>query len=219
VGSGNYMWPRDRLQNCGGNQTVQQFNEGGRPPDELNRMGNRNPYRATPGFTSRKILSAQAKQDIKIKPSFVPFVWKGFLVVLLGLVALGVSFLFKSLSLLGYAALGLIGLGLLIMLIGVVRRNAFTYLITDSDIVVKRQLLRRSVRRIPFSSISDVQVSQSIVGRLAKYGDVVPVTKSGYGLVRGTEPGENIVAEMANVPNPDKVADLIMSRLRSSKVT
>jgi uncharacterized membrane protein YdbT with pleckstrin-like domain len=168
-------------------------------------------------------LSAQAKQDIKIKPSFVPFAWKGFLVVLLGLVVFGVSFLFESSlssagSLLRYAALGLVGLGVLGMLIGVVRRNAFTYLITDSDVVVQRQLLRRSVRRIPFSSISDVQVSQSIVGRLAKYGDVVPVTKSGYGLVRGTEPGENIVAEMADVPNPDKVADLIMSRLRVSKV-
>jgi len=154
----------------------------------------------------------------------VPFVWKGFLVVLLGLVIFGVSFLFESSlssagSLLRYAALGLVGLGVLIMLIGVVRRNAFTYLITDSDLVVQRQLLRRSVRRIPFSSISDVQVSQSIVGRLAKYGDIVPVTKSGYGLVRGTEPGENIVAEMADVPNPDKVADLIMSRLRGSKVT
>ncbi len=165
-------------------------------------------------------MSAQAKQDIKIKPSFVPFAWKGFLVVLLGLVVFGVSFLFEPAgSLLRYAALGLIGLGLLGMLIGLVRRNAFTYLITDSDLVVQRQLLRRSVRRIPFSSISDVQVSQSIVGRLAKYGDIVPVTKSGYGLVRGTEPGENIVAEMADVPNPDKVADLIMSKLRGSKVT
>jgi uncharacterized membrane protein YdbT with pleckstrin-like domain len=165
-------------------------------------------------------LSAQAKQDIKIKPSFVPFAWKGFVVVLLGLVVFGVSFLFSSAGfLLRYVALGLVGLGVLGMLIGVVRRNAFTYLITDSDVVVQRQLLRRSVRRIPFSSISDVQVSQSIVGRLARYGDVVPVTKSGYGLVRGTEPGENIVAEMVDVPSPDEVADLIMSRLRASKVT
>jgi len=165
-------------------------------------------------------LSAEAKQDIEIKPSFVPFAWKGFVVVLLGLVVFGVGFLFSSAgSLLGYAALGLVGLGVLGMLIGVVRRNAFTYLITDSDVVVQRQLLRRSVRRIPFSSISDVQVSQSIVGRLANYGDLVPVTKSGYGLVRGTERGENIVAEMADVPSPDKVADLIMSRLRTSKVT
>ena len=136
----------------------------------------------------------------------------------------GVSFVFQfplpsANSLLRYAALTMMGIGLLDVLIGAVRRNAFTYLITDSDVVVKKQLLRRSVRRIPFSSISDVQVSQSIVGRLARYGDIVPVTKSGYGLVRGTEAGENIVAEMADVPNPDKVADLIMSRLRASKVT
>ena len=154
----------------------------------------------------------------------MPFAWKGFVVVLLGIVVYGASFVFmfplpSANSLLRYAALALIGIGLLGVLIGAVRRNAFTYLITDSDVVVKRQLLRRSVRRIPFSSISDVQVSRSIVGRLARYGDVVPVTKSGYGLVRGTEPGENIVAEMVDVPNPDKVADLIMSRLHASKVT
>jgi uncharacterized membrane protein YdbT with pleckstrin-like domain len=169
-------------------------------------------------------LSAQTKQEIRLKPSLVPFAWKGFAVVLLGIVVyvLSLVFQFPALaagSLLRIAALALIGIGLLGVLIGIVRRNAFTYLITDSDVVVKRQLLRRSVRRIPFSSISDVQVSQSIVGRLAKYGDIVPVTKSGYGLVRGTEHGENIVAEMADVPNPDKVADLIMSRLRASKVT
>lgn len=169
-------------------------------------------------------MSAQAKQEIRIKPSLVPFAWKGFVVVLLGIVVYGVSFVFQfplpyADSLLRFAALGLIGIGLLGVLIGAVRRNAFTYLITDCDVVVKRQLLRRSVRRIPFSSISDVQVSQSVVGRLAGYGDIVPVTKSGYGLVRGTERGENMVAEMADVPNPDKVADLIMSRLRTIKVT
>jgi len=169
-------------------------------------------------------LSVQVKQEIRIKPSLVPFSWKSFVLVLLGLVLYVGSFLFKfpipSIgSLFRYASLGLVCLGGLGILIGIVRRNTFTYLITDSDVVVQKQLLRRSVRRIPFSSISDVQVSQSIVGRLVGYGDVVPVTKSGYGLVRGTQPGENIVAEMVDVPNPDKVADLIMSRLRTSTVT
>ena len=33
------------------------------------------------------------------------------------------------------------------------------------------------------------------------------------GLVRGMESTENLVAEMSNVPNPDKVANLIMSRV------
>ena len=140
--------------------------------------------------------------------------------ILLGLVVYGVSFLFRSPlpsagSLLRYTALGLVGLGVLRVLIGVVRRNSFTYLITDSDVVVQKQLLGRSVRRIPFSSISDVQVSQTLVGRLARYGNVVPVSKSGYGLVRGTQAGENLNAEMVDVPNPDKVADLIMSRLKA----
>jgi uncharacterized membrane protein YdbT with pleckstrin-like domain len=153
----------------------------------------------------------------------VPFSWTGFLVVFLGLVVYVGSFLFRFPipigSILRYVALGLVCLGVLGVFIGVVRRNAFTYLITDSDVVVQKQLLRRSVRRIPFSSITDVQVSHSLVGRLARYGNVVPVTKSGYGLVRGTHPGENIVAEMVDVPNPDKVADLIMSRLRASTPT
>ena len=169
-------------------------------------------------------MSAQAKQDIRIKPSLVPFAWKDVVIILLGIAIFGVSFVFQSPSpsadsLIRYAGLALIGIGLLGVLIGVVRRNSFTYLITDADVVVKKQLLRRSVRRIPLSSISDVQVSQSIAGRLARYGNVVPVTKSGYGLVRGTEAGENIVAEMTDVPNPDKVADLIMSRIHASKAT
>ena len=158
--------------------------------------------------------------DIRIKPSLVPFTWKGFVVLLMSLVVYGVSFLIKSPllsagSLLRYVALGLLALGVLRVLIGVVRRNAYTYLITDSDVVVQKQLLSRNVRRIPFSSISDVQVSQTLVGRLARYGDVVPVSKSGYGLVRGTQPGENLNAEMVDVPNPNKIADLIMSRLNT----
>jgi hypothetical protein len=51
-----------------------------------------------------------------------------------------------------------------------------------------------------------------LVGRLAGYGNIAPVTKSGYGLVRGMERAENMVAEMTNVSNPDRVADLIMAR-------
>jgi uncharacterized membrane protein YdbT with pleckstrin-like domain len=98
------------------------------------------------------------------------------------------------------------------ILIGAVRRNMYTYQITDSDLIIQKQLLGRSLRRIPFISISDVEVSQSIAGRLARYGNIVPITKSGYGLVRGMDKSENKVAEMTNVPNPDKVANLILSR-------
>jgi membrane protein YdbS with pleckstrin-like domain len=166
-------------------------------------------------------MSDQNDQLVKIKPSFVPFTWKGFLVVLLSLALYVGILLFQSLLpfplfgfgyLLGFVFLGLAGLGLLMILIGAVRRNMYTYQLTQSDLIIQKQLLGRSVRRIPFASISDVEVSQSFVARLAGYGNIAPITKSGYGLVRGMEPTENVVAEMTNVPNPDKVANLIMSR-------
>ena len=162
-------------------------------------------------------MSAPGTSVIKIKPSLVPFIWKGFVLVLLGLVFYAGILTFqlppRSFGLLlDYAILGLIGLGFLGILIGTVRRNAFTYLITNSDVIVQKQLFSRSVRRIPFSSISDVEVSQSFIGRLVGYGNIAPVTKSGYGLVRGSDPAENKVAEMTYVPKPDQVADLILSR-------
>jgi len=166
-------------------------------------------------------LSDQNVQPIKIKPSLVPFTWKGFIVILIGLILYVGTSLFHSILpvayfsfgyLLNLVSLGLVGLGFLMLLIGAVRRNMYTYQITDSDLIIQKQLLGRSLRRIPFVSISDVEVSQSIAGRLARYGNIVPITKSGYGLVRGMDKSENIVAEMTNVPNPDKVASLILSR-------
>ena len=166
-------------------------------------------------------MSGQNLQPIKIKPSLVPFTWKGLLVVLLGLILFIGTSLFHSVLpatyfsfgyLLNLAFLGLMGLGLLMILIGLVRRNMYTYQLTDSDLIIQKQLLRRSLRRIPFTSISDVEVSQSLTGRLARYGNIVPITKSGYGLVRGMDKSENKVAEMTNVPNPDKVANVILAR-------
>ena len=162
---------------------------------------------------------------VKIRPSLVPYVWKGFALMILGLVVyvaastipLPLPFPFPvSGTLASDGGFALIALGLLGVLVGVVRRNMFTYLVSDRDLVVQKQLLRRSVRRIPFASISDLQVSQSIIGRLMGYGNIAPVTKSGYGLVRGRDRAEDVVQEMINVPKPDKVADLIMSKVSAT---
>jgi membrane protein YdbS with pleckstrin-like domain len=172
-------------------------------------------------MTVEKTLSVQNDQLVRIKPSLVPFTWKGFLVLVLGVILYVGTVLFQSLlpvplfafgSLVGLLFLGIACLGLLIILFGLVRRNMYTYQLTPSDLVIQKQFLGRSVRRIPFASISDVEVSQSFVGRLAGYGNIVPISKSGYGLVRGMERSENIVAEMTNIPHPDKVANMIMSR-------
>jgi membrane protein YdbS with pleckstrin-like domain len=159
--------------------------------------------------------------DVVIKPSLIPFTWKGLALIALAFVLLASTFVLQAFlhffptigPLLILGSLGLSGLGFLMTLIGAVRRNMHTYELTDSHILIKKQFLGRSIRSIPFASVSDVQVSQSLGGRLARYGDLVPITKSGYGLVRGTERMENIVAEMTNVPNPDRVAAMIMARI------
>jgi uncharacterized membrane protein YdbT with pleckstrin-like domain len=169
-------------------------------------------------------MSGTANEIIRIKPSMVPFVWKGSIVIFLGLAlyltlfAIPLPFSF-SLLYVQYGVLGLAGLGFLGVLIGLVRRNTFTYLITDQAVIVQRQLLRRSVRRIPFGFISDIEVSQSIVGRMMGYGNIAPVTKTGYGLVRGMDRAENTVAKMTNVPKPDRVADIILSRASSLRLS
>jgi uncharacterized membrane protein YdbT with pleckstrin-like domain len=157
---------------------------------------------------------------IEIKPSLIPFAWKGLITFAFGLALLAGSSVIQLPMALGLtggyililAGLGVIGLGILMILAGLVRRNMYTYKVTDSYIAIQKQLLRRSVRQIPFSSLSDVEASQSLVGRLAGFGNIVPITKSGYGVVHGMDHTENIVAEMSNAPHPDKVANLIMSR-------
>lgn len=168
-------------------------------------------------------VSHESKQVIRIKPSLIPFTWKGLLLLLLGLAVYvgestfqpqiqSVSPVYIPTSVVNDVVLGLIGLGFLAIVVGVARRNMYTYLLTDSEMIVQKQLLSRSVRRIPFASLTDIEVSQTLIGRLAGYGDIAPVTKSGYGLVRGMDRKENAVAEMTNVPNPNKVADLIIAR-------
>lgn len=166
-------------------------------------------------------MSNSTNGTVKIKPSMIPFIWKGAIVVLLGVLlffavsVISVPFSFPVLYV-HYVVLGVVGLGFLGVLIGSVRRNTFTYLITDQAVIVQRQLLGRNVRRIPFSSISDMEVSQSFIGRIAGYGNIAPVTKSGYGLVRGMDRAENMVAEMTNVPKPDRVAELILSKVSAA---
>jgi membrane protein YdbS with pleckstrin-like domain len=161
-----------------------------------------------------------AGEVIKIKPSLLPFTWKGLVVLVVGLTVSIGSFMFQPPPVLpfgtGYVftliGLGVTALGFLMVLVGAIKRNVYTYQITESGIIIQKQLLRRTVRRIPLTSLSDVEVSQSLIGRLAGFGNIVPISKSGYGLVHGVDPTENFVAEMTNVPNPDKIANLIMSR-------
>jgi len=171
-------------------------------------------------WVDKEMPKQNSGESIRIKPSLLPFTWRGIIVVALGIIllvasnvlALPIGLPYTSSNVVTLASLGIVGLGVLMILVGVVRRNMYTYDITDSCIAVQKQFLRRSVRRIPFASLSDVEVSQSLIGRLAGFGNIIPITKSGFGLIHGADPTEKLVAEMKNVPHPDEVANLIMSR-------
>lgn len=157
---------------------------------------------------------------ILIKPSYVPFVGRWLTVLILTLsafVAVKTNMfpaLESAMSLLDYVFLIIGSISLLGSLLGVARRNAYSYLITGTGIVVKKQLFRRNVRQIPFTSISDVYINQTIFGRLAGYGDIVPVTKSGYGIVHDMEySSEATTSTITDVSRPDEVAEIIMQRI------
>jgi uncharacterized membrane protein YdbT with pleckstrin-like domain len=165
--------------------------------------------------------------DIVIKPSYVPFVGVGLKFFFLVVPFLYLARWFLAPSLPPELALLLTGLTLLMMvatfaglvavLVGIVRRNAFTYLITDGGIIITRQLVTRDSRQIPYDAISDVQVLQGFLGRLFNYGDVIPITRSGFGLM--TDPrGRGVtsytsVAEMTDTPNPFSLAHQIRERM------
>jgi uncharacterized membrane protein YdbT with pleckstrin-like domain len=166
-----------------------------------------------------------------IRPSYVPFVSKGTAIIVAAIIAYGFVTT-NSLAqwgvlsdnglgyLASYALFGLMAIGFLSLTVGFFRRNAYTYMITETDIIVRRQLLTRNIRRIPLASISDVQISQSMLGRLAGYGDIVPISKSGYGILRDVDyQSETVVTEMTDVPNPDHVADYIMSKIEQTPQT
>ena len=155
-----------------------------------------------------------------IKPSYVPFIGKWLAILLLILFAYTIigagTFPVpqSATTILNYAFLAVTAISFLGILVGTARRNAYSYVITRTGIIVTKQLFRRSIRRIPFTSISDVYINQTMIGRLANYGDVVPVTKSGYGLVGDMEySAEASTAEMTDVPRPDEVAEMIMRRI------
>jgi len=57
-----------------------------------------------------------------------------------------------------------------------------TYYITNERIVMKRSFISSRSRDIFYEKISDISVSQSLLGRIFNFGSVVPITQSGFGL-------------------------------------
>jgi uncharacterized membrane protein YdbT with pleckstrin-like domain len=160
-------------------------------------------------------------QELVVKPSYVPFLGRGFKSFLLAVILLVAKSITSSLP--GLVSLAVtvatvlfLLIGVVAFIIGAVRRNSYIYVLGDEGVPISRQLFSSYTRRIPYAAISDVQIFQSLVGRIFNYGDIVPITKSGFGLTAEERYApEAYVTEMTDTPNPKEVADLISSRISS----
>jgi len=69
---------------------------------------------------------------------------------------------------------GLLGfLGILAVLTAELRRLSIRYVVTDSRIIRKDGIIRRKTNEMPFTKIERVELDQSLLQRIFKYGDVV----------------------------------------------
>lgn len=63
-----------------------------------------------------------------------------------------------------------------------VYRRSHRYFITNFRLVLKGGIIRSRERSVRYEKISDVESSQGIFGKLCKFGNIIPVTHSGFGL-------------------------------------
>lgn len=71
----------------------------------------------------------------------------------------------------GGAIVGFIGL--LVLLLAEIKRISVKYVITDSRIIVYSGILSRKMNQMPFNKIERVEMDQSLLQRILKFGDIV----------------------------------------------
>ncbi len=65
-------------------------------------------------------------------------------------------------------------------------RRSHRYFITNMRLVLKGGLIMKRERTLRYDRIADVDYSQGILGRVFNYGNIIPVTQSGFGLGNDT---------------------------------
>ncbi len=60
-------------------------------------------------------------------------------------------------------------------------RRTHTYVITDLRLILRAGILTKSERSILFENVTDLETKQGILGRIFRYGHIIPVTASGLG--------------------------------------
>ena len=64
-------------------------------------------------------------------------------------------------------------LGLLSVLLAEVRRLTIRYTVTDARVIRQEGILRKKTNQMPFSKVERVELDQSLLQRILRYGDLV----------------------------------------------
>jgi len=73
-----------------------------------------------------------------------------------------------------------------IFLIGIpfveIYRLSHKYVITDMRIIMEGGIIKKNRRILTYDKITDLSGEQSLLGRLFNFGNIIPITQSGFGL-------------------------------------
>jgi hypothetical protein len=100
--------------------------------------------------------------------------------------SIGISVLSVALRSYFHVAYGLQMPSILVGIVGFaltdVYRRKFDFYITDHRILIELNFISQKRRELLYSKISDLVVERGWLGRVFKYGSVIPITESGFGL-------------------------------------
>jgi len=131
--------------------------------------------------------------------------WRANLsLLLIGVLAMVLSL--GSLSLNILLAMAMLGLGLLLILLAILRVYGSEYFITNMRIYTKYGVIRRRIFEIRVEWITGSYISQSLLGRLYNYGDIVV-----------SVPGLLTFAALVGVSDPMRVRLVIEDVLRKNR--
>lgn len=173
-------------------------------------------------FFDKKDKIANEKTIYTTRPSMILGCKKAIFGVILLIIVLSISspiisfigemqvylITYVQLGLTRYSAIALFVIILLIILYIIWQLLSWysvKYILTDRRIITQRGLLNTKKSYMPYNTIQDISSSQSIIGRLIGVGSI-----SAYSAY------DNNQIELKDIPNPDKVEDLIFSRMHNN---
>lgn len=136
-----------------------------------------------------------------------PTIAKTFLKGVIGIAVFSVFLQLNWANLVHYLIFLGISLGLLLAF--VLLKRSSTFQLGDESLVVKR--LFRAANSISYQDVLDISVAQGMLARRFHCGTVFLLLKSGRGGARAM--GGGVAELLEDVPHPDRVYELIASRL------